>query len=701
MAGSIPKTISVLFVTTEYPAGFILLCFILGAGYAAILYFTDLRKRSKPILNWSLALLRLLSVFLISFLLLSPLFRRANRILIKPSVVIGIDNSESMILTHDSSFCVNQLPGILDNLTQDLEGKFDVKVYSFGTRVSSGFKPIFKDQETDLSMFMDEFINRYSNLNAAAVVLITDGIYNQGLDPFYAAQKITFPIYTVAIGDTTVKKDGVVRNVRVNKVVYKNDQFTAEAIIDLIGYQGSTAKLRLSQGSKTLEMRETMAPSANSTRKIPFILNAKEKGFYKYSLFLDYMPGEENRDNNRFDFYVEVREARKQIALVSNMTHPDINAMKSALDGTANYEVNILTSDEYRSSGKENDLVILYQLPSITGINDLSGLSSSNVPLLCILGTQTYINGFNNLNAGFLINGFKNSFSDASPVINENFSLFTLNKNDFQVFANYPPLLSPFGLYQNSPTAEVLFYQKISGISTATPLILVSRTPLRKTGIIAGENFWRWRISSYSHTRSHESFDIFFEKMVNYLTVKKEQELFKVSVKNRIRESEPVELEAEVRNASNELINDMDVELNIMDSTNHSYPFIFGKTQKSYYLNAGIFPPGIYRYSAVVKVGPDIRKSFGEFIVGRNILERMNLVAEHGLLSRISESHDAEMVNKSEISSLADKIKNRPDLRTVFYNEVRMKDLLGNPLLFAVIMALLTVEWILRKRDGR
>lgn len=690
-----------MFVITEYPAGFILLCIILGAGYAAILYFRDLRKRSKPLLNWSLAILRLLSVFLISFLLLSPLLKRTDRILEKPSVIIGIDNSESMVLTRDSSFCIKHLPGILDTLIQNLEDKFNVKVYSFGSRVSTGFKPVFKDPETDLSLFLDEFINRYSNLNAAAVVLITDGIYNKGTDPFYTARKITFPIYTAGIGDTTVKTDGVVRNVRVNKVVYKNDQFTAEAVIDLIGYQGTSVKLRLTQGSKILEVRETTAPSENTTRKIPFTIEAKEKGFYKYSVILDNLPLDENKDNNRYDFYVEVREARKQIAIVSTMSHPDINAMKSALEGTSNYEISTLSPAEYHSSGKQYDLVILYQLPSITGINELSDLTASAVPLLCILGTQTDINGFNKLNIGFLINGFKNSFSDATPVINENFSLFTLNQNDFQVFANYPPLLSPFGLYQNSPAAEVLFYQKISGISTGTPLILISRTPVRKAGIIAGENFWRWRISSYSQTRSHEPFDILFEKMVNYLTVKKEQELFKVSVKNRIRETEPVEMEAEVRNASNELINDMDVELNIMDSANHSYPFVFGKTQKGYYLNAGIFPPGTYKYSAGVKVGPDFRRSFGEFIVTRNSLERMDLVANHSLLSRISEAHDAEMVTKFEIASLADTIKNRPELRTVFYNEIRMKDLLGNPLLFIVILALLTLEWILRKRDGR
>lgn len=688
-------------VITEYPAVFILLCIISGAGYAAILYFHDLKKRSEPLLNWSLAALRFLSVFLIAFLLLSPLLKKSDRILEKPAVIIGIDNSESMVLSHDSTFCTRLLPKILDTLIRDLDDRFNVNIYSFGNRLSSGFKPHFREQGSDISLFFNEFDNRYSNLNAAALILITDGIYNKGTDPFYTARKIMFPIYTVGIGDTSLKTDGAIRKVKVNKVVFKNDQFTAEALVDLIGYQGSIVKIRLNQGTKTLDTREISAPSRISTRKIPFTLEAKEKGFFKYTVFLDPLPGEENKDNNRYDFYVEVRESRKQVAIVTSMKHPDINAMKSALEGTSSYEITTLDPEGYRSTTRKFNLVILYQLPSITGIANMNMVAKSTDPLLCVLGTQTDINGFNQLNTGFIINGFKNSFSDALPVVNESFSLFTLDRNDFQIFSNFPPLIAPFGIYQNSPVAEVLFHQKISNVLTGSPLILISRTPDRKIGIIAGENLWRWRISSYIQSKSHEPFDILFEKIVNYLTGIDDKELFKVSVKKRIQETEPVELEAEVRNASLELINDPDVTLEILDSAKHSFPFTFGKTQKGYYLNAGTFPPGTYRYTATVKVGGDLRKAAGEFFIDRTRVERMNLVADHNLLRRISLSHDAEMVTHSGMSALTEKIKNRQDLKTIFYQQVRMKDVIGDPWLFLVILSLLTLEWIIRKREGR
>ncbi|MDZ7849120.1 MAG: hypothetical protein U5L96_21695 [Owenweeksia sp.] len=48
---------------------------------------------------------------------------------------------------------------------------------------------------------------RYYNQNLAGVVMLTDGIYNRGSDPAYAARSLPFPIYSVGFGDTTVPRD--------------------------------------------------------------------------------------------------------------------------------------------------------------------------------------------------------------------------------------------------------------------------------------------------------------------------------------------------------------------------------------------------------------------------------------------------------------------------------------------------------------
>ena len=81
-------------------------------------------------------------------------------------------------------------------------------------------------------------------------------------------------------------------------------------------------------------------------------------------------------------------------------------------------------------------------------------------------------------------------------------------------------------------------------------------------------------------------------------------------------------------------------------------------------------------------------------------IESTDLVANHNLLYKIAKSHDGEMVEKADIGKLADKILAREDIRTVSIYQNRMKDLVGNPWLFLAILALLTAEWIIRKREG-
>jgi hypothetical protein len=169
---------------------------------------------------------------------------------------------------------------------------------------------------------------------------------------------------------------------------------------------------------------------------------------------------------------------------------------------------------------------------------------------------------------------------------------------------------------------------------------------------------------------------------------------------NRISENEPVEIEAEVFNASYELINDPDVSITITDADNKNYPFIFSKTVRAYNLNAGLFPIGEYSYKASVKVGSELYQKSGKFFVEQVNVESSHLVADHSLLFRIASSHDGEMISKDDITKLADKILAREDIRSVSLYQQRMSDLIGNPWLFILILALLSAEWVIRKREG-
>ncbi|MCC6279682.1 MAG: hypothetical protein IT262_03715, partial [Saprospiraceae bacterium] len=80
----------------QYPAWFLLLCVLLGLGYAFLLYYRDTTFRDQaPRLHLWLGLLRFLTVTLLSALLLSPLLKSLLTETKKPVVVLAQDQSES------------------------------------------------------------------------------------------------------------------------------------------------------------------------------------------------------------------------------------------------------------------------------------------------------------------------------------------------------------------------------------------------------------------------------------------------------------------------------------------------------------------------------------------------------------------------------------------------------------------------------
>ena len=81
---------------------------------------------------------------------------------------------------------------------------------------------------SNISEFLKYIYDLYSNQNLGAIIMATDGIYNEGSNPIYAGAKLTAPIYTVALGDTTAKKDVILKRVFHNKIAYLGDKFSIQ-----------------------------------------------------------------------------------------------------------------------------------------------------------------------------------------------------------------------------------------------------------------------------------------------------------------------------------------------------------------------------------------------------------------------------------------------------------------------------------------
>ncbi len=215
-------------LTFQYPTWYILFCAILGLSVATILYFRDKTfKETSDSLKWILGIIRFLSVTLISMLLLSPLLKSIISETKKPVIVLAQDQSESILADMDEAQAQTYQQSFRD-LSKKLSENYDVKEYAFGETVREGIDFQFNDKVSNISDFLKNVYDLYSNQNLGAVVLATDGIYNQGSNPIYAGTKLTAPIYSIALGDTTAKKDLILKRVFHNKIAYLGDKFSVQ-----------------------------------------------------------------------------------------------------------------------------------------------------------------------------------------------------------------------------------------------------------------------------------------------------------------------------------------------------------------------------------------------------------------------------------------------------------------------------------------
>jgi hypothetical protein len=687
-------------IVFEYPWWFSLFCLIAGFVYAFILYRKDKKFTESSL--WivrSMAVFRFLSITILSFLLLSPLIKSINREVEKPVIIVAQDNSQSLIIGKDSTFYKTDYKNKLQKLIDELGDKYEVRAYSFADKVkelSTTDSLKFNEKQTDISSLFDEIETRYSNRNVGAIILATDGLYNKGSNPVYTSSKIKVPVYTIALGDTTVKKDLILSKVEHNKIAYLGNQFPVEIVIDAKQFKGKTTTLTVSKGEANLFTQTININSETYTTTIPVYLDAKESGLQHYKVKLSPLPEEISLTNNVHDIFINVLDAREKILILADAPHPDIAALKDALLENQNYEVDSYTIDQFDKQIKKYNLVILHQLPGIHTPSSpiLTELNASNIPVWSFSGASAIPK------KDMSIGSVSSKTNECEPVLDENFPLFTISDELRKAVKDFPAVVCPFGNFQSDNSSNVLFYQRIGIVDTKNPMMMFHSEGENKTAVFMGEGIWKWRLQDFAANGNHNLFNEFVTKTVQYLSVKVDKSFFRIISKNNFLENEPIEMEAEVYNQSYELINEPEVSIVISNSENKKYPFTFSKTTNAYRLSGGIFPVGEYKYEAKVKVGEKLYTQHGEFSVSPLQVEYTNTTADHQMLFSLAQKHNGEMVYPADMERLSEKLNARNDIKSVSYSEKKLNDLINLKWIFFIILGLITVEWFMRKRNG-
>jgi len=688
-------------IEISHPNWYILLCLLLGVVYGFLFYRKE--KLFKDIALWQLfgmTTLRTLVVAILAFLLLEPLVTVNVEEVEKPFVIYLQDESESILLSNDSTYLKSNWFKDLSTQLTAIEDKYELKKYAFGANIHDSLKNNFVRKQTNISVAIEEVYNRFDGRNIGAVILASDGIYNQGANPIYSIERLSYvPFYTIALGDTTERKDLAITQIVNNDLAYKGNDFPVQVIIKAKDVENSNTKVQVYRGDKLVHEKQVDVNSNQVIYPIDFVLNAKNEGRQKYTVKVTQVDSEITYENNTNSFYIDVIENRQQILLLAKSPHPDLGAIKNSILKNKNYNLTIQYANDFDGNFKPYNLVIFHQLPD--GGNSFAKKAlAENKPSWFIFGNQTSVAQFNQLNTGVKLIGPKGS-TDVTAKLNQDFVQFSVDNLDNKSIPKYPPLTIPMAAeYKFPANANHLLFQKVGNTITNFPLFSFIEKDDLKLGVLMGEGIWRWRINAYLINNNFDSFDQLIVKTIQYLSAKEDKKRFKVFTKATFSENEEVVFSAELLNEAFELVNSSEVELEL-SSNDFTYPEkVFSKVGNSYRLNLGQLPPGEYTYKANTTLGKESFTEQGQFLVKEIKVEYSNLQANHHLLYQLSNSTNGKLYYPNEISQLASDIIKSKNIVDVVYSSQKTEDLIRYKWVFYLLLTLLTLEWVSRKRLG-
>ncbi|MBK6933035.1 MAG: hypothetical protein IPH12_20060 [Saprospirales bacterium] len=691
----------------QYPAWFLILCALLGLGYAMLLYYRDTTFREQaPSLNRWLAVLRWLTITILSALLLSPLLKRIQTETKKPVVVLAQDVSESVGAELQGP-ALDQYKQNWAGLRDALAEGYDVHELAFGDAVREGIDFRFTDKVTNLSQALQDVYDRYGAQNVGAVILASDGIYNEGSNPAYSGAQIAAPVFTVALGDTTPKKDLLVKRVFHNKIAYLGDRFSVQIDLAALNCAGTQSVLAISkvEGEQTRNLQNFPVSVTGSdffsTREV--LLEADQPGVAQYRVSVAKVPGERSAANNTRDIFIDVLDARQKILLLANSPHPDLAALRQSLEGNKNYQVAVAFVNDPGIDVAKFDFVVLHNLPS--GANDIAGilntLNNKGIPRLFVAGMQTNYNALARAQNLASVQSNAQQSDDVQGKVSPAFAAFTLSPTMTEELPRFNPLTSAFGNFAATPQAQVLLWKRIGKVDTDQPLLAIGETNGIKTGLFLGEGLWKWRLFDYLQHNNHDIFEEIVGKTIQYLSLKEDKRKFRITLdKNIFKENEPVVFGAELYNDSYELTNDPDVAISVRNSQGKEFLYTFNKLSKAYTLHAGILPAGNYTFRATTSFNGQTLTYEGRFSVQPVQLELFETTANHAVLRQLSRQFGGETVYAAGLPGLADKIKTAGAIKPVIYQSTHTHPLINLKWLFLLLAGMLSVEWFLRRYFG-
>lgn len=665
----------------------IILSVIISGAVAFYHYLFKADNQNK--INWLLAFLRFISVFSLLLLLINPVISRKTIETNKIPLAVVADNSRS--ITELKANVVEK--ELFEKLTSNsaLKEKFEIQTYSFDEEFFAG-KPLdFKGNQSNI----DNVASNLKQLNKNAfypVILLTDGNQTIGNDYVYSFQE-TASVFPVILGDTTTTFDLKINQLNANKYAFLKNKFPVEVFLQYNGNKAISANFSIEKNGKKITSQTINFDKNSKVQSVQILLEADRVGLQKYKAVLSSSIKEKNTYNNVKNFAVEVIDQRKEVALISDVSHPDLGALKRAIESNAQRKVTLLKTNSI-SDLKKYNLLILYQ-PTASFKKVFEANKNLRINTFIVTGMSTDFNLLNQMQSDldFKLTNKKEDFTSSFVT---GFNLFA--QNDIQ-FAQLPPLENPFGKITEKESVNTLLTAKVNGIEVGNPILTFSEKGNSRSAYLLGENSWKWRMESHVINQSYEKYDLFIDKIIQYLSTNSAKKSLLVEHESFYNSGETIEIFAQYFNKSYELEENANLSINLTNkNTKSTKNYNFSKANNGFQAIFDGLEPGNYTFQ--VKETSSNASYNGTFEVLDFDVEKQFVNPDVSKLEQLANHNKGEVVHPNQIDKLIQKLLEKDTYLPVEKSLVKNSPLIDWIILLITLAVSLATEWFTRKYNG-
>jgi len=672
----------------KYSAIWFFIAFVLSGSLGYYQYYYRVKKLTK--VSFLLVIIRSLVFFLLMLVLLNPSITKESIINQKAKLSVLVDNSSSITFFKKDSL----VHAILQNFKthKKLNKRFDINYYSFGNLFQQSDSFSFDENQTDISMPLER-ISKIQKNASNAIVLLSDG--NQTIGNDYQYTSIKDPVFPVVIGDTTKYQDVKIAQINVNRYSFINNQFPVESILQYEGTQTIKLRYSLENNGKIIFSERINFSEKNNSHILKTFIKASKEGTNFFTSKIEYLENEKNVVNNSKNFSVEVIDKQSEILIVSSFYHPDLGALKKAIESDKQRKVTIRIVDNKNIQLNNYQLVVLYQPNNKFNII-IDQLNSNKSSFMLITGSKTDWLFLNNKSLGINKKNI-NQLENYSARFYNGFLNFSQKNIGFE---NLPPMIDYYGETTVSIPHQTLLYQSINGFSSQNPLLATANHNNQKKVFLFGEGLWKWRSSSFLKNDSFQYFDEFIGNLVQYASNKKIRNRLDLDINSFYNANSSIQIGAFYVDENYQFDDRATILFTIKNkNSKKKQTFPFSLSGSSYQLELTSLEAGEYEYTIEVD-GRNISKK-GIFKVNEFLVEEQFTNANSYKLELLAQKTAGKLYFEDKYRLVIDDLTNDTRFSTIQKSKKTIDKLVNWQWLMLLIIGLLSLEWFIRKYIGK